>query len=387
VNYKFDFLFKKRAVAALFLGIFFAWVLFAHSSNTLLPGPKPADAPLEWKQLVGIYLDEDAKHSHVLLERDGKLLWRDEKGVSLEISVDEDSVFPPSEHGKQFAHAIQREEAGNVTGFCYLNFCYSRTDAGADPSRSYHVTPPRPVDDLRREALAAQPPAEKGPFRKVDLVELAPLDASIHFDIRYATANNFLGTPVYSQARAFLQRPAAEAFLRVQQKLKPLGYGLLIHDAYRPWYVTKIFWDATPPEGKIFVADPAQGSRHNRGCAVDLTLYDLATGKPIEMPGTYDEMSSRSFPSFPGGTSLQRWHRDLLRRAMESEGFTVYESEWWHFDHKDWREYPILNVPFEKLGPALASETKEVSSDVISALGKTSSVKAGASASTQAKYK
>ena len=128
------------------------------------------------------------------------------------------------------------------------------------------------------------------------------------------------------------------------------SYGLLIHDAYRPWYVTKIFWDATPQEGKIFVADPAQGSRHNRGCAVDLTLYDLATGKPIEMPGTYDEMSPRSYPDYPGGTSLQRWHRDLLRRAMESEGFTVYEAEWWHFDYKDWKEYPILNVPFEKLG-------------------------------------
>jgi D-alanyl-D-alanine dipeptidase len=186
-------------------------------------------------------------------------------------------------------------------------------------------------------------------------VEVATLDPTVHLEIRYATSNDFLGTPVYSQARAFLQRSAAQALLHVQQKLQPLGYGLLIHDAYRPWYVTKIFWDATPPEGKIFVADPAQGSRHNRGCAVDLTLYDLTTGKPVEMPGTYDEMSPRSFPDYPGGTSLQRWHRDLLRRAMESEGFTVYASEWWHFDYKDWREYPILNVPFEKLGSGLES--------------------------------
>jgi len=92
-------------------------------------------------------------------------------------------------------------------------------------------------------------------------------------------------------------------------------------------------------------------SRHNRGCAVDLTLYDLATNKPIEMPGLYDEMSARSFPNFPGGTSLQRWHRDLLRRAMESEGFTVNEDEWWHFDYRDWKSYAILNVPFEKLSP------------------------------------
>jgi len=365
VSNRIDFRLRSCFVASLFLGILSACGLFAQSPNALLPGPKPADAPLEWKQLVGIYLDEDAKHSYVLLERDGKLFWRDEKGVSLEFSAYEGIVFPPSEGNRVVGHSIERDEAGNVAGFCYLNFCYSRSDAGADPSRSYHVIPARPVGDLRREALAALPPVEKGPFRKVDLVELAPLNASVHFDIRYATSNNFLGTPVYSQARAFLQRPAVEAFLRVQQKLKPFGYGLLIHDAYRPWYVTKIFWDATPPEGKIFVADPADGSRHNRGCAVDLTLYDLATGKPIEMPGTYDEMSPRSFPGYPGGTSLQRWHRDLLRRAMESEGFAVYESEWWHFDYKDWHEYPILNVSFEKLGPAVASETNPALYDLI----------------------
>jgi D-alanyl-D-alanine dipeptidase len=214
---------------------------------------------------------------------------------------------------------------------------------------SFRITPLRPVQELREEALKAQPPREQGSFRKPELVELVKLDPTIRLDIRYATANNFLSTPVYTEARAFLQRPAAEALLRAHRELKTHGYGLLIHDGYRQWYVTKIFWDATPAEGKIFVADPAQGSRHNRGCAVDLTLYDLATGKPIEMPGTYDEMSPRSFPDYPGGTSLQRWHRDLLRRAMESEGFTVYEAEWWHFDYKDWKEYAILNVPFEKI--------------------------------------
>ena len=329
----------------------FPSLALSQSSTALLPGPKPPDPPAEWKQLVGIYLDKESKHTFVLLERDRKLFWRDEKGVSREFSVYNETVFPPSEGESAIGHSIARDNARKITGFCYLNSCYVRTDPGLDPSHSYHIAPSRPLDELRREALAAWPPGEKGPFRKADLVELAPLDQSIHLDIRYATSNDFLGTPVYSQARAFLQRPAAEALLRIQQKLKPLGYGLLIHDAYRPWYVTKIFWDATPPEGKIFVADPAQGSRHNRGCAVDLTLYDLASGKPIEMPGTYDEMSPRSFPNYPGGTSLQRWNRDLLRRAMESEDFTVYESEWWHFDYKDWKEYAILNVPFEKLDP------------------------------------
>jgi len=110
--------------------------------------------------------------------------------------------------------------------------------------------------------------------------------------------------------------------------------------------VTKMFWDATPPEGHLYVADPSQGSRHNRGAAVDLSMHDLATGKLVEMPGSYDEMSNRSFPQYLGGTSRQRWLRDLLRTSMTAEGFDVYEAEWWHFDFQGWQRYPILNLPF-----------------------------------------
>jgi D-alanyl-D-alanine dipeptidase len=146
-----------------------------------------------------------------------------------------------------------------------------------------------------------------------------------------------------------MQRPAAEAVARASAELRKLGYGLLIHDAYRPWYVTKMFWDGTPPDKHVFVADPSQGSRHNRGCAVDLTLYDLKTGAPIRMTGGYDEMTDRSYPLYPGGATPQRWHRDLLRHAMEAQGFNVYEAEWWHFDYKDWRSYPIGNLTFEQL--------------------------------------
>jgi len=347
----------------LFLAAFLLWapgVIRGQSSASLTPGPKPSDVSSDWKQLVGIYADEDlsSKHTFVLLENGGKLYWREDTGKTWPFSITDGIVFPPNEDREKVpGHDIIRDDAGNAIAFSYLNSGYTRMDPGKDPSHPFQIKPTRPVDTLRKEALAASPPIEKGPFRKPELVELTTLDPAIHLDIRYATTNDFLGTPVYTQARAFLQRPAAEALVRALHKLQALGYGLLIHDAYRPWYVTKIFWDATPPEGKIFVADPSQGSRHNRGCAVDLTLYDLTTGKPIEMPGTYDEMSPRSFPDYPGGTSLQRWHRDLLRRAMESEGFTVYEHEWWHFDYKDWHEYPILNIKFEDLhsGQGLAS--------------------------------
>jgi len=326
------------------------------SSDFPLPGPKPDDAPSAWKQFIGVYEYNaygNSEQSIIILEREQRAYMRHPSGSEKEIHFDLNlkMMFVPDMAKGSWSYGIVEDDPDIAAPyFTYLNESYVRTDPGADPTRKLRVKPVRPVKELLTEAIAATPPPEEGTFRKRDLVELTILDPAIHLDIRYATANDFLGTPVYTEARAFLQRPAAEALVRALQKLKPLGYGLLIHDGYRPWYVTKIFWDATPPEGKIFVADPAQGSRHNRGCAVDLTLYDLKTGKPIEMTGGYDEMSPRSFPNYPGGTSLQRWHRDLLRRAMESEGFTIYESEWWHFDYKDWREYGILNIPFEKLG-------------------------------------
>jgi len=196
---------------------------------------------------------------------------------------------------------------------------------------------------------AQQPPQETGPFRNPDLVELVKLDPTIRLDIRYATKNNFLGRKVYKEARAFLQRPAAEALVRVSHAVRQQGYGLLIHDGYRPWYVTKIFWDATPQDKKIFVADPAKGSRHNRGCAVDLSLYDLKNGQAVKMPGEYDEMTERSHINYACSTPEATRLRDLLRGAMAAAGFAVYEPEWWHYDYKDWKEYPITNVKFSEI--------------------------------------
>ena len=198
-------------------------------------------------------------------------------------------------------------------------------------------------------SCAAKPPQETGSFREASLVELTKLDPTIRLDIRYATSQNFVGRPVYTQARAFLQRPAAEALARVNQELRPLGYTLLVFDGYRPWSVTKTFWDVTPKAKRNFVANPKKGSRHNRGCAVDLSLWDIAAGQEVPMPGAYDEMSPRSYVAYAGGTAEQRAKRDLLRSKMEQHGFKVIADEWWHFDYQDWKSYRIQNTPFEKL--------------------------------------
>ncbi|MFQ3639424.1 MAG: M15 family metallopeptidase, partial [Chloracidobacterium sp.] len=193
------------------------------------------------------------------------------------------------------------------------------------------------------------PPVETGDFRPSELVEIIRLDPTIKLDIRYATENNFVGRPVYTEARAFLQRPAAEALAQAHRWLQTHGYGLVVFDGYRPWRVTKLFWDLTPPDKRDYVADPAKGSLHNRGCAVDVSLYDLKTGELVTMPSDYDEMSERAHPDYAGGTEEQRRLRDLLRAAMERFDFKVYRYEWWHFDYKDWRKYRVQDIPFAEI--------------------------------------
>jgi len=313
---------------------------------------RPANPPDRWRGLIGeygwdyntLYISERDGRLHALIE------WFFDYPLE-EISAELFS-FPASGlyDGEQLA--FQRRRDGYATEVRVGGVVFPRRPIEGEDGQTFRLTPTRPVAELRTEALAAKPPAETGTHRQSDLVELSTLDSTIKFDIRYATTNNFISTPMYSQARAFLQRPAAEALLRAHRALAKQGLGLLIHDAYRPWYVTKMFWDATPESGKIFVADPTQGSRHNRGAAVDLTVYDRRTGREIEMVSGYDEFSNRAFPEYPGGTSRQRYDRELLRRAMEAEGFRVYDAEWWHFDYQDWRLYPIGNQTFDQIRPA-----------------------------------
>lgn len=185
-----------------------------------------------------------------------------------------------------------------------------------------------------------------------ELVELVKLDPSIRLDIKYAGNDNFIGRKVYPEARAFLLRPAAEALVAASAELKQHGFGIIVFDAYRPWNVTLLFWELTPPEKRPFVAIPREGSVHNRGYAVDLTLYDLKTGKEVTMPSAFDEMNEKAFPSYSGGTEISRKHRDLLRSVMESKGFSVHPNEWWHFNFAGWETLPVMNISFNEIPPA-----------------------------------
>ena len=316
-------------------------------------GAKPSPPQAGWSGLIGEYgWDHDTLY---ILEREGRLFALIEWFFYDPLEEVAPDVFKFPDGGLYIKEPLRftRDASGRATQVEAASVVFVRRKIDGDDGSTFKIRPTRPVAELRPVALAASPPAETGRLAP-DLVDLTTLDPAIKLDIRYATANNFVGTPFYSSARAYMQRPAAEALAKAHRGLREKGYGLLIHDAYRPWHVTKMFWDATPVASRGFVADPSKGSRHNRGCAVDLTLYDLASGRPIEMVGGYDEFSPRSSPDYPGGTSLQRWHRELLRRAMEEQGFTVNVVEWWHFDFKDWSKYPILNRTFEQLGATAA---------------------------------
>lgn len=325
-------------------------VMTMSNGHSQIKDEAPPDPPAHFLGLIGEY--EKDRSILYLFEKDGKLHcafgWLFVYPLTQTTPDSYQIAADGLNRGEKLI--VQRAKIGKGTQVELAGKTYMRRTLDGEDGKTFRIKPQRPIDELRKEALAATPPEEKKDFRAAELVDVTTVDATIKLDLRYATDNNFLSTPLYPViAKAYMQKPAAEALAKVSAQLKKKGYGLLIFDAYRPWYVTKIFYDATPEKLRGFVADPSLGSRHNRGCAVDLTLYDLKSGKPIEMVSGFDEFSDRAFPNYLGGTSRQRWHRDLLRKVMESEGFSVFPEEWWHFDYKDWRQYRIGNQTFEDL--------------------------------------
>lgn len=196
-----------------------------------------------------------------------------------------------------------------------------------------------------RGTSALAPPLDPQATAAPDLVDLARLDPRLRFDIRYATAQNFMGRVLYPVARAVAQRPVAEALSRVQTRAQGAGYGLLIFDAYRPWRITRMMWDETPPDKREFVADPRTGSRHNRGCSIDLSLH--REGVEVTMPSPYDDFTPAAYRSFTDAPAEALRLSRMLEEWMVAEGFVPLANEWWHYDWAEWRRYRIMDVPLE----------------------------------------
>ena len=334
-------------------------IRLAVQGDSLVAGPRifvrqPRQVPLAPPDSLQEYIGEYGWNHNVLyVYEDGGRLWTlIEWFFRYPLEHLGEDLFGFPAHGLYMHEtlAFTRDDQGSIASASLEGVEFVRRNDGTDSEGGFRIEPQHPIDSLRAAASAADPPVESGMFRESDLVELISLDSTIRLDVRYANTNNFMGAGFYQQPRAFLQRPAAEALVEAHQALAAEGLGIIVYDGYRPWSVTKMFWDATPDSLRLFVANPSRGSRHNRGCAVDIGLVALDTGEVIAMPSGYDEFTARAFADYQGGTARSRHFRELLRDVMEEAGFTVYDAEWWHFDYQDWRSYPILDVPFEQLG-------------------------------------
>jgi D-alanyl-D-alanine dipeptidase len=212
------------------------------------------------------------------------------------------------------------------------------TFCGAITSSAQHKPHVLSVQDYTKQIKSA-------PDKR--LVEINKVIPGIKLDIKYATTDNFMHRIMYAQARAFARAPVVEALKQVQAELKLKGLGLKIYDAYRPYAVTVDFYKMTPDTN--FVADPKYGSKHNRGCAIDLSIIDLKTGKELNMPTPFDSFSRKAASNYPDLPPEQMENRELLKTVMQSHGFTALKTEWWHFDFNGWQAYELLDVPFVSL--------------------------------------
>jgi D-alanyl-D-alanine dipeptidase len=181
------------------------------------------------------------------------------------------------------------------------------------------------------------------------MVELRTLLPGVRYDLRYATANNFMHRRMYTPPtrHTFLRAPAAQALAAVQRELGSQGYGLKIFDAYRPYSVTVSFWELVKDER--YVANPSKGSGHNRGLAVDLTIVDLKTGQELDMGTGFDNFTDTAHQGFTGLPDTVLKNRELLKTMMQKHGFTPLETEWWHYYWPNDKNYEVLDIPFAAL--------------------------------------
>jgi D-alanyl-D-alanine dipeptidase len=180
-----------------------------------------------------------------------------------------------------------------------------------------------------------------------ELVDLERFIPTIVLDIRYATPNNFTNEKIYNLAKAYARKPVAVAMKKAQTEFNALGYGIKIFDAYRPYSATVKFYEVY--RDTTYVASPYKGSRHNRGCAIDMTLVDLKTGKDLAMPTEYDSFKKEAWPSTPVKDPIIKKNRDLIISVMQKHGFKVNSSEWWHFDFIGWQKFEVMDISFEEL--------------------------------------
>ena len=346
----------KNLLAGLAAGL----LLYAQAGLNVVLAAVPPDAPKDVKHILGFYYGNG---ENVLIRENGGRLELLYRFAQADKSFDGANVYPLT---KEHFDSYTLNEAGPMTssessvrferdpdGYgisCRVGgHVYSRYFLGTttgERAKAFRF-PARSAEDwakLRAEAAAAVMPPALAAGQQVELVDASTI-TGIKIDSRYGGADNCFGAPLYSSEKLFVGREAAAALDKVQGHLAAFGFGLVLWDAYRPWSVSKLANLALPENQKGMLEDPeTKGSAHNTGNAVDVSLYDLATGEQVEMISGFDEPSLRQFASYAGGTSRQRYLRALLKEAMELHGFKGIEMEWWHFDYQPSTNWAHLNV-------------------------------------------
>lgn len=328
---------------------------FAAGHGWAAPAFEPKDCPKDLKYILGMYYGNG--EMFLLRENNGEVELVYRFGQN-DYTFAGSNVYPLyKEHFDSYtinesgplnhldaAVRIERSREGYGVSCSVGGNRYSRRFFAGENGRSFRFAPASDWQSLKTAADAAVMPAQLGNGQQAQLVDLAQAVPGLKFDLHYAQADNCFGQALTDDQRAFLDVDAAQALAQAQQYLKPYGYGILVWEAYRPWSVSKLAYDALPADKKSMLPSPEVGFSHNTGRSIDVSLYLLATGENAGMISGFDEPSVRQYASFAGGTTLERYRRDLLRSAMQMAGFTASETEWWHFDYGDIKGFAHLNV-------------------------------------------
>lgn len=328
---------------------------FAAGHGWAAPAFEPKDCPKDLKYILGMYYGNG--EMFLLRENNGEVELVYRFGQN-DYTFAGSNVYPLyKEHFDSYtinesgplnhldaAVRIERSREGYGVSCSVGGNRYSRRFFAGENGRPFRFALASDWQALKTAADAAVMPAQLGSGQQAQLVDLAQAVPGLKFDLRYAQADNCFGQALTDDQRAFLDADAAQALAQAQQYLKPYGYGILVWEAYRPWSVSKLAYDALPADKKSMLPAPEVGFSHNTGRSIDVSLYLLATGENAGMISGFDEPSVRQYASFAGGTTLERYRRDLLRSAMQMAGFTASETEWWHFDYGDIKGFAHLNV-------------------------------------------
>ncbi len=328
---------------------------FAAGHGWAAPAFEPKDCPKDLKYILGMYYGNG--EMFLVRENNGEVELVYRFGQN-DYTFAGSNVYPLyKEHFDSYtinesgplnhldaAVRIERSREGYGVSCSVGGNRYSRRFFAGENGRPFRFAPVSDWQALKTAANAAVMPAQLGAGQQAQLVDLAQAVPGLKFDLRYAQADNCFGQALTDDQRAFLDADAALALAQAQQYLKTYGYGILVWEAYRPWSVSKLAYDALPADKKSMLPAPEVGFSHNTGRSIDVSLYILATGENAGMISDFDEPSVRQYADFAGGTTLERYRRDLLRSAMQMAGFTASGTEWWHFDYGDIKGFAHLNV-------------------------------------------